>query len=91
MEWMHWTWQSALGFAMLGAVLLGMTMWDVRSSSLPRRGVLPFPTTRGDRLFLSIVGFLSIHFAWLALLPALAVAWPLVLGLALTAAVMRWA
>jgi predicted small integral membrane protein len=91
MQWMCWTWQSAVGFGILGTILLTMTIWDVLKPSVPRRGIMPFATTRGDRLFLSIVIFLLIHFTWLALWPTFIVAWPLVLALIMTILVMRWA
>lgn len=33
----------------------------------PRTGVLRFETTRGDRLFISLLGSAFIHLAWLGL------------------------
>ena len=33
----------------------------------PRRGILGLDTTRGDRLFISLLGSAFIHLAWLGL------------------------
>jgi predicted small integral membrane protein len=35
----------------------------------PRRGILGLDTTRGDRLFISLLGSAFIHLIWLALIP----------------------
>ena len=56
---------AALG---LLATLVAMTVWEGRSPSAARKGFLPIPTTRGDRLFIVIVLFLGIHLVWLAVM-----------------------
>jgi predicted small integral membrane protein len=44
-----------------------MTVWELRSpGGAPRRGILTIETTRGDRLFISLLGSAYIHLAWLA-------------------------
>ncbi len=65
--WMAWTWQTGLFFALLGATLVVMTGLAVRYPEAERDGVLRIPTTRGDRLFLSLVGAAFIHLAWIGL------------------------
>ena len=35
----------------------------------PRKGILGLDTTRGDRLFISLLGSAFIHLIWLALIP----------------------
>lgn len=73
MSWMAWTWQTALFFAVIALLLAAMTLWEMkRPGGAPRHGVLGLDTTRGDRLFISLLGSAYIHLAWLALLP-----WPL--------------
>ena len=37
----------------------------------PRRGILGLDTTRGDRLFVSLLGSAFIHLAWLGLVGSL--------------------
>ncbi len=68
LTWMAWTWQTALFFAVILLMLLGMTVWEWASpGGNPRRGVLGLDTTRGDRLFISLLGSAYIHLAWLGL------------------------
>jgi len=68
LTWMAWTWQTALFFAVILLMLLGMTVWEWASpGGNPRLGVLGLDTTRGDRLFISLLGSAYIHLAWLGL------------------------
>ena len=66
LAWMAWTWQTGLFFALLGLTLAGMTVLAARRPETPRVGLLRFPTTRGDRLFVSLLGAAFIHILWLA-------------------------
>jgi len=69
--WMAWTWQTATFFAVIGLLLAGMMVWEWRRpGGAPRRGVLGIVTTRGDRLFISLLCAAYIHLGWLALLAA---------------------
>jgi predicted small integral membrane protein len=90
LTWMAWTMQTALFFAGIALLLAGMTLWEIASpGGAPRRGVLGLDTTRGDRLFISLLGSAFIHLAWLGLVgPELW--WASVLSLIYAAAVFRW-
>ncbi len=67
--WMAWTWQTAVFFAMIVALLILMMIWEWRvPGGGPRRGVLGIVTTRGDRLFISLLGGAYLHLLWLALI-----------------------
>ncbi|RLC10855.1 MAG: hypothetical protein DRI57_19785, partial [Deltaproteobacteria bacterium] len=44
----------------------GMTIWEILSPTVERRGFLPMSTTRGDRLFIGLLGSAYIHLAWMA-------------------------
>ncbi len=66
LEWMAWTLPTAIFFAVIVLMLVGMTVWQIRSPSVPRRGFLPMETTRGDRLFLALMGAALIHLGWVA-------------------------
>lgn len=66
LSWMYWTWQTAAFFVALALALVGMTVWDVRAPSVPRKGFLPIPFTRGERFFISIMLFLGVMLLWLA-------------------------
>ena len=61
MEWMSWTLPTAIFFASIGAILVAMTVWELRSASIERRGFLPIATTRGDRLFIGLLGSAYLH------------------------------
>ena len=66
--WMAWTWQTATFFIVIGLMLVGMMIWEWRSpGGAPRRGVLRIVTTRGDRLFISLLSAAYLHLIWLAL------------------------
>ncbi|WP_346829694.1 DUF2160 domain-containing protein [Pseudomonas abietaniphila] len=61
MEWMSWTLPTAVFFASIAAILVAMTAWELRSASIERRGFLPIATTRGDRLFIGLLGSAYLH------------------------------
>ena len=60
-----------------------------RSPSLARRGFLPIVTTRGDRLFISLLGSAYIHLAWLGLTD-MAVGIATMISVIYLVTVMRW-
>ncbi|MCO6390962.1 hypothetical protein GTW25_07965 [Aliihoeflea aestuarii] len=67
-SWMAWTLPTALFFIGILALLVAMGVWEYFSpGGNPRVGILRFETTRGDRLFLSLLGAAFIHLAWLGL------------------------
>jgi len=46
----------------------GLVIWEIRSpGGAPRRGILRIVTTRGDRLFISLLSAAYIHLGWLAI------------------------
>jgi len=68
-SWMAWTPQTALFFLFILSCLLTMSVWEfISPGGAPRRGILGLNTTRGDRLFISLLGSAFIHLAWLGLL-----------------------
>ncbi len=69
LTWMAWTWQTGAFFALIGLLLTVMVIWELRRpGGAPRRGILALDTTRGDRLFISLLASAFIHLAWLGLL-----------------------
>ncbi|AVA23474.1 DUF2160 domain-containing protein [Rhizobium sp. LEGMi198b] len=67
-SWMAWTLPTVLFFVTILLLLLGMAIWEYFSpGGNPRVGILHFETTRGDRLFVSLLGAAFIHIAWLGL------------------------
>ena len=67
-SWMAWTWETAAFFLTIAGILITMTVWELRSpGGAPRRGILAIDTTRGDRLFISLLSSAFIHLGWLGL------------------------
>ncbi|MBD9484451.1 DUF2160 domain-containing protein [Pseudomonas sp. PDM14] len=89
MEWMAWTLPTAAFFGGIALLLVTMSIWELRSPCVARKGFLPLATTRGDRLFIALLGSAYLHLlvigvtdwnTWIASL--LSVVWLLL--------VMRW-
>jgi predicted small integral membrane protein len=70
LQWMAWTLETALFFGAIAALIAAYTVWGLVTPSVPRRGFLPMSTTRGDRLFLGLMGSAWINLAWLGLTEA---------------------
>jgi predicted small integral membrane protein len=64
--WMAWTLPTAIFFALLACTLATMTWLAVAYPEAERVGVLRIPTTRGDRLFISLIVAAVIHLLWIA-------------------------
>jgi predicted small integral membrane protein len=65
--WMAWTPPTAIFFVLLAATLAVMTWLAVRYPEAERVGILRIPTTRGDRLFISLITAAVIHLVWIGL------------------------
>jgi predicted small integral membrane protein len=66
-NWMAWTTPTAAFFLIILGLLITMTAWEIKvPGGAPRKGILGFETTRGDRLFVSLLGSAFIHIFWLA-------------------------
>jgi len=89
MEWMAWTWPTAAFFAVIAALLVTFTILAVKYPETPRMGVLRIETTRGDRLFITLLGSAFINLAWLGLVGT-DQPYALVVCLIYAAAVFRW-
>jgi predicted small integral membrane protein len=98
-DWMSWTTPVAVFFCCIVLMLIGMTIWELRSPTVMRRGWLPLATTRGDRLFigllfaayvnLAFVGLSAKLMEWLSLETEPSVWISFVLSMALLALIMR--
>jgi predicted small integral membrane protein len=53
--WMAWTLPVAMFFSCIVLMLVGMTLWELKSPTVLRKGFLPIATTRGDRLFIGLL------------------------------------
>ena len=65
--WMAWTPPTAIFFVLLATTLAVMTWLAVRYPEAERVGILCIPTTRGDRLFVSLILAAVIHLLWIGL------------------------
>lgn len=66
LTWMAWTWPTAIFFIGLFTAMAIITIIEIRKpGTSERNGVLGLTTTRGDRLFLSLLGSAYIFLAWL--------------------------
>jgi predicted small integral membrane protein len=89
LEWMAWTAPTAGFFVVIALLLAGYTFWGLRSPSLPRKGLLPMATTRGDRLFVGLMGSAFIHLAWVGLTDA-SIWFAVGLSLVFMVVIARW-
>ena len=67
-SWMAWTLPVAVFFVCIALMLVGMTVWEIRSPTTLRKGWLPMATTRGDRMFIGLIvaAYLNLAFVGLA-------------------------
>ncbi|MHA1567782.1 MAG: DUF2160 domain-containing protein [Alphaproteobacteria bacterium] len=88
--WMAWTWPTAalILFIFLSIAVMGLLEWRSPGGN-PRHGVLGLDTTRGDRLFITLLGSAFIFLGWLGLMGT--PLWGgLVIALAWGGFVFRW-
>jgi predicted small integral membrane protein len=65
-EWMAWTMPVAIFFTCIVLMLVVMTVWEIKSPTVQRKGWLPMETTRGDRLFIGLVSAAYVNLAFVA-------------------------
>ncbi|MDP9137162.1 MAG: DUF2160 domain-containing protein [Pseudomonadota bacterium] len=90
LSWMAWTWQTAAFFVFILLCFLAMSLWEYYvPGGSPRRGIFRLDTTRGDRLFITLLGSAFIFLAWLGIMGT--PLWGgLILALAFGFIVFRW-
>ncbi|MFO7758762.1 MAG: DUF2160 domain-containing protein [Roseovarius sp.] len=67
MAWMAWTWQTAVFFLAIAGLLIIFSVLAIKFPETPRKGILQIETTRGDRLFITLLGSAFINLVWLGL------------------------
>lgn len=67
LEWMTWTTPVAVFFVCIACMLVGMTVWEVKSPTRLRKGFLPIATTRGDRLFIGLLSAAYVNLLFVGL------------------------
>jgi|TARA_R110002124_G_scaffold175939_1_gene343838 predicted small integral membrane protein len=89
LSWMAWTLPTAIFFGVIAALLITFTVLAIRFPETPRVGILRIETTRGDRLFITLLGSAFLNLAWLGIVGANQ-PYALILCLIYAAAVFRW-
>ncbi|MEM6383240.1 MAG: DUF2160 domain-containing protein [Pseudomonadota bacterium] len=89
LSWMAWTRETAIFFGVIASLLIIFTILAIRFPETPRVGVLRIETTRGDRLFITLLGSAFINLAWLGLEVG-PQPYALLVCLVYAAAVFRW-
>ncbi len=89
LSWMAWTLPTAIFFGVIASLLITFTVLAIKFPETPRMGVLRIETTRGDRLFITLLGSAFINLAWLGIVGANQ-PYALILCLIYAAAVFRW-
>ncbi|MEM9317555.1 MAG: DUF2160 domain-containing protein [Pseudomonadota bacterium] len=67
MAWMAWTLETAIFFGVIAAILIFMSFLAIKYPETPRVGIFRIETTRGDRLFITLLGSAFINLIWLGL------------------------
>lgn len=89
MEWMAWTLPTAIFFGIIGGLLVIFTILAIKFPETPRMGILRIETTRGDRLFIALLGSAFVNLIWLGLEIG-PQPYALLAALVYAAAVFRW-
>ncbi|MCF6188167.1 MAG: DUF2160 domain-containing protein [Desulfobulbaceae bacterium] len=67
LAWMAWTKPTAIFFITIFCLLAVMIIWErISPGGAPRVGILRFETTRGDRLFITLLGSAYLNLLMLA-------------------------
>ncbi len=68
LSWMAWTWPTIFFFLFVFGSIAAMGVWEYYvPGGDPRHGIFGLDTTRGDRLFITLLGSSFIFLAWLGL------------------------
>ncbi|KGM86259.1 putative small integral membrane protein [Roseovarius mucosus DSM 17069] len=89
LSWMAWTLPTAIFFGVIATLLITFTVLAIKFPETPRVGILRIETTRGDRLFITLLGSAFLNLAWLGIVGANQ-PYALILCLIYAAAVFRW-
>ena len=88
--WMAWSFPTAMFFLTIFLLIALMAVWEyARPGGSPRVGILRFETTRGDRLFVSLLGSAFLQLAWLGLVGS-SLWWALALSVVYAIGVFRF-
>jgi predicted small integral membrane protein len=88
--WMYWTGPTATFFGAIAAMLGLLTVLEFVYPTVERKGFLPIATTRGDRVFQSLLGSAYIHVLWLLFTGGAALWGATIISLIFAVVMLRW-
>jgi predicted small integral membrane protein len=89
-EWMRWTIPSIIFISSILTMIATLTVWDMKDPGWARVGtVLPIETTRGDRVFMSLLITGVVFCLWLLFIGKTATWAVLVIGAIMATIVIR--
>ena len=86
---MAWTLPTASFFLSIAAILIVMTIAEVKYPTVERKGLLPIATTRGDRLFIGLLTSAFIHLAFIGF-SDINIGWALAVSMVWVLGLLRW-
>lgn len=91
LAWMAWTWETAIFFGFIAVCLVVLTILAARGPETPMRGILGFPTTRGDRFFVSLLMTAYVMIGWVRFDLGEVLWWPLAIAATFAVLIFRFA
>ncbi len=88
--WMLWTVPSAIAFGLIVALIIAINIIDAFVPGYSRKGFMPIATTRGDRLYISLVGAVLVFLVWMKFVPPGNLIYSLAVVLPLFLVLMIW-
>lgn len=89
-QWMYWTVPTLLFVGFILLMLIVLSIWDAKDPGWARQGLLPIETTRGDRVFMSILTAGILFCLWLYFIGTTAIWGVLVAGAATAVGIMNF-
>ena len=88
-NWMAWTLPTAGFFLSIAAILIVMTVAELKYPTIERKGLLPIATTRGDRLFIGLLSSAFIHLVFIGV-SDINLGWALAVSVVWVLGLIRW-
>jgi predicted small integral membrane protein len=87
---MYWTLPTLIFIGSIITLLITLSFWDMKDPGYAREGLLPIETTRGDRVFMSILVTGCTFCIWLFTVSMTAVWAVLLLGAAAAVFIIKF-
>lgn len=87
---MLWTVPSMIGFCIVIGIIIAINIIDAFRPGYARKGFLPITTTRGDRVYISILSAVLVFFVWMKFLPEGTLIFSLAVVLPLDFVLITW-